>query len=174
MRIFRSEDPTLWESHASVVPYSGGWAIWAGVDCNLLGADAAHSMHAASIPRPSARTPEKPPPVCYDWTFPGAPVRVHLRLDAVTRLQEYLANAAGSPAGKAQERRGLLFGGISAAGTEIIDFQPVVLQRAGSARSAGYSVAIREFRGGYSRRRLLPGRERGREAAAGRGRPGIG
>ena len=74
----------------------------------------------------SVGTAEKQQRAFYDWTFPGAPVRVHLRLDVVQRLEEYLAQELESMTAKPPARRGLLLGGVSAGGTEIIDFQPLV------------------------------------------------
>ena len=60
-----------------------------------------------------------PSPQHYAWWFPGSPIKVHLDLQVVRRMQEYLQN---SKPGVPQE--GLLFGKASAGITEILDFLP--------------------------------------------------
>jgi protein TonB len=61
-------------------------------------------------------------PQHYVWWFPGSPVKVHLDLRIVTRLQERIRqNGHG-----AIEEEGLLFGRALDGVTEILEFQPAV------------------------------------------------
>jgi hypothetical protein len=55
----------------------------------------------------------------YVWWFPGAPVKVHLDLGVVRRLEDCLSHVAPD-----ESREGLLFGQTRAGVTEILDFQP--------------------------------------------------
>lgn len=55
----------------------------------------------------------------YIWWFPGSPVRVHIDLGVVERLQERLRNS-----GSGVPEHGLLFGRVLEGATEIIEFQP--------------------------------------------------
>jgi len=58
-------------------------------------------------------------PLHYTWWFPGAPVRVHISLALIQRMQDRLGKL---PAGHVEE--GLLFGKPLDSATEILDFQP--------------------------------------------------
>ena len=56
-------------------------------------------------------------PISYEWTFPGAPVRIHLRLAVVERLKAYLAQEPVSTPGKTAAKCGILLGRVAAAGS---------------------------------------------------------
>ena len=58
-------------------------------------------------------------PAHYVWWFPGSPLKVHLDLHVVERLQERLQGAR-----EGVEEQGLLFGRAVEGTTEILDFLP--------------------------------------------------
>jgi Gram-negative bacterial TonB protein C-terminal len=85
-------------------------------------------------------------PKHYVWWFPGSPVKVHLDLGVVERLQDRLQRT-GNPVAE----QGLLFGRVHEGITEICDFQAVPggnLQEmaAASARGQGQHLLVGYYR----------------------------
>ena len=74
---------------------------------------------AASVSELSQSKPEY-----YVWTFPGAPLKIHLNLSVVARLREYLLKGLDPDPSKCTEAGGLLLGKASAGRVEITAFQP--------------------------------------------------
>ena len=64
-------------------------------------------------------------PEHYVWWFPGSPVKVHLELGVAQRLKDRLEQF---PPGAPEE--GLLFGRALDGTTEILDFDPLILETA--------------------------------------------
>jgi hypothetical protein len=65
-------------------------------------------------------------PACYAWSFPSAPIQIHLSLDVVMRLKQHLDPVLPLLDGKLVQPRGLLIGRTKAPGiTEIVDFEPL-------------------------------------------------
>src|SRR5579862_4116203 len=65
-------------------------------------------------------------PAFYAWSFPSAPIQIHLSLDVVERLQPHLDPFLPLVEGKLAQPRGLLIGRTKAPGvTEIVDFEPL-------------------------------------------------
>ena len=65
-------------------------------------------------------------PAFYAWSFPSAPIQIHLNLDVVERLQPHLDPFLPLVEGKLAQPRGLLIGRTKAPGvTEIVDFEPL-------------------------------------------------
>lgn len=64
-------------------------------------------------------------PECFTWSFPGSPIRVHLRLDAAARLLEDLRNTlAGDPS---RQAGGVLLGFVRSPGNvEVADFLSLI------------------------------------------------
>ena len=65
----------------------------------------------------------------YLWSFPGSPVRIHLRLSVVSRLQEHLFSGPEPDPAKIKERGGLLLGKVRPGAVEIVDFEPLISNR---------------------------------------------
>jgi hypothetical protein len=68
-------------------------------------------------------------PAFYTWSFPGAPVRIHLYLDAVEGLQRQLAELSASASGGHVEFTGLLLGRGNLRHSPIVEvrgFVPVI------------------------------------------------
>ena len=65
----------------------------------------------------------------YTWSFPGAPVRIHLYLDVVVRLQKELAKAVPSANRNRVEVAGLLLGKGDLRRSQVVEirqFIPVI------------------------------------------------
>src|SRR5579862_2762312 len=62
----------------------------------------------------------------YTWSFPGAPVRIHLYLDVVARLQKELAKALPFPIGGRVEVAGLLLGKGDLRRSQIVEIRQIV------------------------------------------------
>ena len=80
----------------------------------------------------------------YVWWFPGSPVKVHLDLKVVRRLNERLASNGIGTSGI-----GLLFGRIQDGATEILDFLPVAGATVASAVGALQGERERSLVGYY-------------------------
>ena len=80
----------------------------------------------------STQTVTSVDPKYYVWWFPGSPVKVHLDLQLVKRLQ----HGYWLPGGPAEG--GLLFGGAKDGCSEILDFNPSLCRR--SRRSGGIAT----------------------------------
>ena len=63
-------------------------------------------------------------PRAYLWNFPGAPIRIHLRLSVVSKIREYLLNGVDPDPTKCKERGGLLLGTVRTNNVDITDFEP--------------------------------------------------
>ncbi len=68
----------------------------------------------------STQTVTSVDPKYYVWWFPGSPVKVHLDLQLVKRLQQRILAPGAGPA-----EGGLLFGGAKDGCSEILDFQSI-------------------------------------------------
>jgi TonB family protein len=60
----------------------------------------------------------------YLWNFPGAPIRIHLRLSAVSKIREYLLNGVDPDPTQCRERGGLLLGTVRTNNVDVTDFEP--------------------------------------------------
>jgi hypothetical protein len=78
----------------------------------------------------------------YLWAFPGAPIRVHLKLAVVSRLRDHLLKGANSDPALCRERGGLLLGTVQTNNVEITDFEPFRTDR--SERHFNLSAAEKE------------------------------
>ncbi len=75
----------------------------------------------------SAATPSTAAPEFYTWTFPGAPVRIHLQLNVVESLSREVRRAFESVPSHSVEIGGILYGTADFAASPIIeikDFEP--------------------------------------------------
>jgi TonB family protein len=60
----------------------------------------------------------------YLWAFPGAPIRIHLKLAVVSRLRDHLLKGSNPDPALCRERGGLLLGTVRTNNVEITDFEP--------------------------------------------------
>jgi protein TonB len=87
--------------------------------------------------------PVPPEPASFTWSFPGAPIKVHLELDVVRRMQAHLRGAADA-------RRGLLLGRIDGQSTIVSGFQPLAT---GGGTEIGKAIAA--FEGAHGEQSLV-------------------
>lgn len=64
-------------------------------------------------------------PNIYIWSFPGCPIRVHLHLNVIERLNAEVSQIGPESENGCKETGGFLIGRYDGPVTEIIDFQPV-------------------------------------------------
>jgi hypothetical protein len=60
----------------------------------------------------------------YLWAFPGAPIRIHIRVAVVARLRDHLLQDYNSDPALQTEKGGLLLGTVRTNNVEITDFEP--------------------------------------------------
>src|SRR5689334_9036107 len=87
----------------------------------------------------------------YVWWFPGAPIKVHLALDVVSRLRELVEvrSPAGSKAGPLALGQGLLFGAVGDGVTEVLGFRLVTghaAEKIADAQHVGKDLVVGYFR----------------------------
>ena len=62
----------------------------------------------------------------YEWSFPGAPVRVRLKLELIPKILGHLVEGSDPDSKVRKECGGILLGGIEGNCVEICDFEPFV------------------------------------------------